>query len=115
VASIGLVLAVPLTTAVGVAVVRASGRGAGLSAPAARADRPRALSRGAEVSDVQQPISAESPAATDVEASTETSTNQPPYEETVAADSSRAQRPGRRRRRDRDDDLDFSDLHDPGS
>jgi uncharacterized membrane protein len=114
VASIGLVLAVPLTTAVGVAVVRASGRGTGTAGPAARAERQGRRSRGAEVSDVRQPISAETPAVTDVEASTETSTTQPPYEETVAADSSRAERSGRRRRRDPDDDLDFSDLHDPG-
>jgi uncharacterized membrane protein len=112
VGSIGLVLAVPLTTAVGVAVVRASGR----RGPAVRGGRPARLER------------TSSPAATDAAAAATGTATEPagglgeasPDAAAVGEQappafgrSRRAPQSGRRRRaRDDDDDLDFTDLHD---
>ena len=132
VGSIGLVLAVPLTTAVGVAVVRASGRGGRRDETPARRRSLRGRSQTAESMDAaraadaagrrvaareSQSTSTEEPARTgaDVRAEVDASTPQTAPAEAVPADSSRTERAGRRRRRERDDDLDFSDLRDPGS
>jgi uncharacterized membrane protein len=128
VGSIGLVLAVPLTTAVGVAVVRASGRHAPV---AERGARPARLKRGStaeEAADARDGLSAGSAArpghaASDVEVGTSAEQGGSP-EAAAAADQAesavdrdrRGARAGRRRRsREIDDDLDFTDLHDPST
>src|SRR5215211_868754 len=89
VGSIGLVLAVPLTTAIGVAVVRASGR------------------RGPTLLDKVRLSRTPAPAAT---ASSEQAEPVEPVEETTPADKSLTRR---FRHRGADDDFDFSHLRDP--
>ena len=127
VGSIGLVLAVPLTTAIGVAVVRA-GRvqpaGAGL-VPSERRSR-RSRGRG-----TPEPVAAPTePATTPVPDTDEDTTVLPAVRESAAVTdepaagpapdpvgdvvSDATERPSRRRRRRQQDDFgDFSDLRDP--
>ncbi|MFL6064062.1 MAG: YibE/F family protein [Friedmanniella sp.] len=110
VGSIGLVLAVPLTTAIGVAVVRAGNRG-GL--PSRHRDQPVAEGEldEAGTGSVDQRADAEAPApvaAVAGGATVETSTG--------AAKESEAAGEGRRHRRRREkpvDDFGFADLRDP--
>jgi uncharacterized membrane protein len=126
VGSIGLVLAVPLTTAVGVAVVRASGRHVPAAEHRARSARPERSMTADEFTERADAVSAgpaapagegaseeEAPAAAQLGAPTETA----PADDqaTSVFGRGRRARPGRRRSRDEDDDLDFTDLHDPGT
>jgi uncharacterized membrane protein len=110
VGSIGLVLAVPLTTAVGVAVVRASGRHGSEAGRGARPARLERSSRAEEASDTATPTTAEPPAGEEREAPPDaTAAERAP---SAFGRGRRAAQSGRRRRRDDDDDLDFTDLHD---
>ena len=123
VGSIGLILAVPLTTAIGVAVVRASRNakppGVPTARPAAHADP------GTEEPDDNGRDTAEADAGDDEQgASTETTMSSTP--ERSSGDASGPSAAGedttvlprqttrlRRRRKSADDDFDFSDLRDP--
>jgi hypothetical protein len=113
VGSIGLVLAVPLTTAVGVAVVRASGRHGPVPERGARPARQGRSSRADEAATAGAAMgtTAEPGAGEEREASPDAATAGQARSETGrgrrAADTGR-----RRRSRDEDDDLDFTDLHD---
>ena len=114
VGSIGLVLAVPLTTAVGVAVVRASRRHGPVPERGARPTRQGRSSTAEVAAETATSTTAEPPAGEEREA--------PP--DAAAADDQapstfgrgrRSTQSGRRRARDDDDDLDFTDLHEPGN
>lgn len=128
VGSIGLILAVPLTTAVGVAVVRASGRAKlpgfrrrkPVAAPAAAADTD-AKSAGedgaADPDDRTQVIEASAPVKDGAKTeATATAAAGEAKATTSTADESPAPPPKQtrlRRRKSTDTDLDFSDLRDP--
>ena len=140
VGSIGLVLAVPLTTAIGVAVVRASGRPpaeAGAASVGAGDERwgpaeaeaetqvipavRTGLRRRVEAARTERAAAetstrpAESGPAAQPEPATPPSAEPKPVADPIAdVVSDAAERPARRRwRKHEDDDLNFSDLHDP--
>jgi hypothetical protein len=124
VASIGLVLAVPLTTAIGVAVVRASGTGQRpiRTTGTARTDevaRPPRPAASAEPSPPKEPVRPQvktlpSPQPAPVELTP--ATRQPQPAASNAAESVAPESQGKRRwsRRHADDDFgDFTYLHEP--
>jgi hypothetical protein len=116
VGSIGLVLAVPLTTAVGVAVIRASGRGGPVAGRGARPARQGRSARAEEAATAGAAMgtTAEPGAGGEREAAPDAATAGEQAPSTFGR-RRRAAQSGRRRARDDDDDLDFTDLHDPGT
>ena len=123
VGSIGLILAVPLTTAIGVAVVRASRNAKPPGVPTARSAAP--ADPGTEEPDDNGRDTTEADEGDDEQgASTETTMSSTP--ERSSGDASGPSAAGeetaalprqttrlRRRRKSADDDFDFSDLRDP--
>ena len=130
VGSIGLILAVPLTTAIGVAVVRAS-RNAKLPGPtkrrAAAADpvpaEPSDDGGDQDAADVQDadsvaPAATEGPSSAKTETSPATTSGPKTSGARSGGDEQTTELPRqttrlRRRRKSADDDFDFSDLRDP--
>jgi uncharacterized membrane protein len=123
VGSIGLILAVPLTTAIGVAVVRASRNAKPPGVPTARSAAP--ADPGTEEPDDNGRDTAEADAGDDEQgASTETTLSSTPAHSSKDASGPSAAGEDttvlprqttrlRRRRKSADDDFDFSDLRDP--
>jgi len=114
VGSIGLVLAVPLTTAVGVAVVRASRRHGPMPERGARPTRPGRSPTAEVAAETATSTTAEPPAGEEreVRPNAAAAGDQAP---STFGRGRRSTQSGRRRARDDDDDLDFTDLHEPGN
>ena len=118
VGSIGLILAVPLTTAIGVAVVRASRTAKPVRAPKGAGPTPRPGRSPAADDDPAQPAAAErdsssvdgSPSSSDPPATDGSSSGRDEDTTTVLPKQSTRLR---RRTRAKDDDYNFSDLRDP--
>ena len=115
VGSIGLVLAVPLTTAVGVAVVRASRRHGPVPERGARPTRQGRSSTAEVAADTATSTTAEPPAGEEREAPPDAAAAGDQAPSTFGRGRRSTQSGRRRRARDDDDDLDFTDLHEPGN
>ncbi len=108
VGSIGLVLAVPLTTAVGVAVVRASNRGSLASRP-----RPEDVAAASAVPDSSAPGSADDATAEPTPSPTKTPAPAGAGAKARESETATDARWRRWRRQKPEDDFGFSDLRDP--